>query len=620
MDTIFCSKNNNNHRYKATSTQKYKDPFFTLNKMDKPHIALYVLYVITVCCLISMIIIVLYVYFRDIEVYYLPTNLSKQKHYLLPEENISQKDINDIVSYVSTSVESPSIPQINTSISYRAKWYGPPDVQSGTALCFSGGGVMAMTHCCGFLRGFHASGYLPKVSLVSAASGSCWAVVPSFLMSDMYTENNISLDTLYGSYIPPEEETVKDFETPFPEDNLAFISTNPGNLSRFMHTSTNNLKNTSIPTNMVLPDSFAQLVLSHLKMYCHTSLVQPTKEKLHQVMDDNPELTETLDNTFILRDDVPPFTVSMTGYFGNTCGLPSLSDYTIFPLEYTAEKAGFLCSHVHLKNNNEQLMLGNQISNYAWNSNTQKNRRDVTTCSQDILYNIGGIHQMVSLTSFIFESSLIQNCDEAKLAPSQKCTTNMGDNQEIWTGDGGEWDNSALTAALVRKMPNAVVFLLDNELNIEDDIYPLSLAQIFGRKINGKIDPDRSPLLPPDLFDSTAQSIISSQHNKYSMDDNDQWNPAIYTQTYICLDVEVAGIESYEVKITWVLPRRTYQYQDKLKPEVYKIVENMPNYPAFTTSTNLTALYNLTPQQARAVISLDSWMAKEILTPLLVKL
>jgi hypothetical protein len=591
--------------------------------MNKAQLAIYILFVVAVIAMLSMITIVFYVYFRELEMYTLPGDLTKTEHVLLPDENITEKEIEEVILYVKSATEDvPTVPSIPVSISYNAKWYDPPSEVSGTALCFSGGGVMAMTHCIGFIRGFLASGYLSKAKLISAASGSCWAIIPGFLVSTTHEQNNISLDKLFGTYISPEEETIGNLKTPFPETSLAYMSTNPGNLARFMRLSVDNLKITDIPRNMIMADAFAQLVLRHLNMYCHTSLVQSDKESLDNIVNDNPELAENIENTFVTRDNLPPFTVSMTGYFPPICGMVDKNHewpgkYQAFPMEYTADRAGFLCSCVHLKHENERMSIGNQISNYAWNSESQKSRHGTVNCTQDMTYNITGIHQMVSVTSFVFGSSFIQHCLDADLVPSQKCSTNISDNQKIWAADGGAWDNSAMTAALARKMPHLVVFCLDSALNVDKDQYPLSLAQPFGMKMDGTPDPKRTPLLDPKEFKSTAENIEKSQYDKYAMDHQYEWHPAIYTQTYHCYDVDVAGIIAYEPKITWVVPRRTYQYQCKLRPDVYKLVENIAHYPAFTTQSNLTSLYDLTPIQAQSVVSMDSWIAKEILSPML---
>jgi hypothetical protein len=578
--------------------------------MNKAQLAIYILFFIAIMAMLMIIVIVFYVYFRELEKYKVPGNFNTKEHILLVDQKIVQKDIDDVYDYIQRSaddidpVEMPPVP-----ITYTASIYNPPDEKKGVALCFSGGGVIAMTHCIGFLCGFHSSGYLSEPTLISATSGSSWAIVPSSLVSVKHPQNNLSLEKLYGPYVPPDQETLTSFRIPFPENSLAYMSTNSGNLARFMRITIENFKNKDIPREMAMSDAIAQMVLKHLNMYCHTSIVQPDNEQLQKVLKENQQLNDIVENMFILRENHPPFSVSVTGHFPLAGGLPENS----FPLEYTESRAGFLCSNILMRYQSHRLKIGNQVSNYAFNSTIERARRDYITCSQTSLYNITGINQMVSVGS----SFTNKNHDVEYVR--QLCTTDISANEEIYISNGGAWDNSAMTSALARQIPHLVVFLLDGALDVENNHYPLSLCQPFGMKSDGTPDLNRISFLSPEEFKTTAEAIERSQHNKYAMDHQRQWHPAVYTQSYQCNDIDIAGIRSYEPLITWVIPRKTYQYQTKLRQDVNDLIESLPNYPTFINSNDMTAFYELTPSQAHAVISLNSWIAKEILTPLLIK-
>ena len=572
------------------------------------------------------LILLLYVYLKPPKTIQLhKDNGISQIIHKNPKTNLSTHEISNTFQELSriSHINPKDVQEIKT-IKYGANWYEKPEsVQKGFALCFSGGGAMAMTHCLGFFRGFRKSGVLKKASLISGVSGSCWAIVPSALLE--FNKTIKPLSEIWGEYIPPKNYTAEQLKEFIPNSQIGHIITNQGNLARFVKKVRDNLvDNNNIPHDMAMADAFSQMILESNNMYYYNSIVQKNKNNILKLLEEYPTLKTNVEGFFYKREEFGSFSLANTGYFPTQCNIDSKSDITWdsdhikFPIEFTEERSGFLCNDEQIKNRGESINIGGQVDNYAWNSSkTQTVYKSYFNATQNNPYNITGINQMVSLPAFAFGPLFIQNCNYSNLIPLQQATTEISNNKKIWQADGGSWDNSGITSALARKIPHLFVFLLDSALNIKQNKYPLSLSQPFGYNVSGKTKKNTQPLLPPDEFHKTAQNIELSQYSKDAPNHQENWNPAIYTKIYQCLDVPIAGIESYKVKITWIIPRRTYKYQNQLSPECYQIVENLENYPSFITSSDYTALYNLTPVQAQSVLSLDSWIASEIISPLI---
>jgi len=573
--------------------------------MDREYnvrLSINVLFVIIIMCILFLILLVLYVYFRPVKSVQIVKNKESNEFIFIPQENLSENDINDAFTRVKNHETNKLLPPLETIV-YKAKLYDSPENLPGIAFCFSGGGISSMVHTIGYMRGFIESNCLNNVSFISCTAGSSWGIVPSALKSSMFPQSNRSLSELYGKYIPPEEYIVDTFKNALERPQISYIATNPGNLSRLMRISIENLENYShIPKDMAMVDAFAQTILRPLDMYCNYSIVQRSKSSLDETLNQNPNIKDSIENSFIKRDDFPEFSVLSTG----------ISKYgkvrTTFPIEYTADKVGFLCDTM-------PSTIGGQVSNYAWNSDTCKINGNRIISSQTVKYNLTSINQMVGISSFMFNPSFIKD-SESNLFPTQKCTVNS-ENNSILVGDGGIYDNSSISSALARKIPHIFLFITDGGLNLVKDEYPQSLLHIFGMNKGGLVDSSRCAYLDSHYFMSTIKGIEDSQYNKYAMNHQKQWNTPVYTDEYICNNVIVSGVSSYKVKITWVLSMRTYQYQNKLPRNVYNLIETLPNYPNFVKDNNKTAFYNLTPQQANSILSLNSWIAKEILTPLI---
>ena len=485
-------------------------------------------------------------------------------------------------------------------------------------LCFSGGGVVAMTYVTGYLRGLLESKVLNDIKIrhITGVSGATWVLTPCAYINVF--KDVLSLESILGTYKHPSDLTLNDMLKMEP---LPFIG-NCGTSDTLSNLITNTIINlaptTEIPPAQILSDVIAKLILKPLKLYYGSgTVIQQEREEAIAVQPLLRESFTEYGNAFYLRPSFPFPHFLITAMNAPDAKLQYQASR--FPLEMTPSRIGCLSEDIEYNN----IPIGGQISNYCFGGYDTEGKLPILNNSENMSTTIpnkwftNGIEKYIGYPSSIWSYWFLKNKYLSQFVPRVKLNLPNSFQDLInqpYIGDGGYYDSCGISALLARQVKHVYVFMFDgclkpDKISPEKGVYPISLQQIFGWEI-GTYKAWGPGFVEDDEKHSRFWTVVDNLSNKI-------WEPAIYTDIYITKTVAEAGITPYQVKITWIIPSKTIEYQSQLSSEIQNKINQLENYPQYITPPHVISLIKLSPLQLKAAMNLASYVAYNYIAPLI---
>lgn len=465
-----------------------------------------------------------------------------------------------------------------TSPDHRRKlhglWWSGKSLQTNRkkfGLCLGGGGVQAVMYATGFLRGLNSARVLDEDYMcgISAAYGVSWCLVPVSYVPAFKTVNSVS--NFVGEYKDPSQYTINEMNhiQNFPYIGKLFENTTIlKNLNAAADALLNSFDN--IPVDEVMSELHAHWVLNPLKMYYKFAPVQQDREQVNEVHRQIVEGFSEYNNAFYLRPHFPLPLILIT-----CVDSINWKEFQFFPLEMTPNRVGCLCDNIEWNN----IPLGGQISNYCFGGDETQGSvprvSDVPAAVSTFIdnkYNIVGLNKYIGWCSGVGEVYKLRNPNLRKLVPRVRANfpNSFDDVLSVdHIADGGFYDNSSACVFLARKTEHLIVCLFGGEL--EPDLsdpkkgrYPTAIQHLFGVEAGQKPHAALG-FLEDDKHHSNFWEVVTVMMEKRARGD-----VGIFTKNYRTRTVEEAGIEPYDVTITWVYPHMFNEYTYRYPLDIQK--------------------------------------------------
>jgi hypothetical protein len=462
-------------------------------------------------------------------------------------------------------------------------------------IAFSGGGTRSVSMTMGQLRALDRIGILDSAKYMSAVSGGSWGSFPF-----VYLDGSIADELYYGPFLNPDQintsdlECAPDFSLTKAIDNATFIDKILPELD-FGH------------------DLYAQIVskiiLSPFKIGDQRKFFTLNQGSLDKILAINSNLKAS-DFYLVNRKKNRPFFIA-----GATLIRPNFNRYQ---LEMTPLYIGVNALFAKAGADGRYDIGGGYVEPQGFNTDSPESiQENVARLRLGKLKNMFNLGDLVGASSSA-ASEFAKRFGLGWLGfPEFKYWGNFKNpvdthEKEYDFGDGGILENLAIMPLLKRKVEKIIVFV-----NCQT---PLTGADETQGQITDSIPALFYPLNHQNGSGKFESNIVfANQKDKYQQLVNDlkvkiqNGQPPIHINTYKVTKQPHYNItEEYDVQVMWVYNATVKEWEDKLKPDVKKLLKTsamFKNFPYYKTfMENSPEVLALRPAQSNLLAHLSSWI------------
>ncbi len=505
---------------------------------------------------------------------------------------------------------------------------------SGVGVAFSGGGSRSLSCTLGQLRGLKHLGKLDQVSAISAVSGGSWAsslytYLPEYIDDDNFlgapVGNPKELTLLYHG----EVATALDRFSP---NNMGNAATNLGVVK--MASRAVELYVSGVPADDLWVRIIGEYVFEPFELF---NVRRPKffTESLqwfeNNIQPNNPELS--IDDFYVPKPGRPELIVNFNIS-------PQEGSDQLFPMESTQQLAGILPSFPKSELNETDLG-GGYIDPLGFGSKNQSSPSGdkIRVVKPE---NRFSVHTASGLSSAAFAETLLQATkwpeEVQSIVPKEYYWPVMNPSQpsqQYHFADGGNLEDTAITALLRRKFGSIIAFVngstpISWDEKNEEVIVGEQIAVLFGYQPKTKTGFLEEDYLPWERFPENYKPGDKLQKASYATFAYDRvFDPDLFidftmelydvfkqggTVMWKMENVQVMeqphlGVEAYTLeKILWVINSEVAAFKDQLEDEIKLELDAgdlgaFPHFPYYETIGQL----HLSTSQVNLLAHLSCW-------------